>query len=273
MENTTVTNFASVNWTLDGTDYMETYSEDVVVPTSIETAPRTPKPVTLDGASCENPLTALGEGISEHDVTECEAHASTAAEVRKLAESQDWNEAKNLWNSDIAGLYAEWIEKADAEGARNAEDEQAAFAYHMNALEASLGLVCDPAEVGAVSVEERMNKCVRLCYELHSAPGTRSDSLEGDHAALPKVKAGNECRHEAAYLADGSAHIVDDQCESHQATTLLTGRLLEMAADDEDKLVAWQRIQGNWLVRLNAMYDVWYLSSDVPTGHFWIATT
>ena len=262
VENTTVTNIASVWWTVNGTDYFETFSDPVVAPTAIEAVPRTPKAVKLDGATCENPLTALGEGVAEHDVTECEAHTATAADAKALMESRAYSEAKDLWTVEIDEMYAEWIEKADAEGARNAEDEKAAWAYHLSALESSLSLICDSAEAEAIAAEEQMNRTVRLCYELHSAPETRSDSLEGSHTAASGTKAGNECSHETTYLANGSAHVVDSQCETHNITMQLTERLLEMAADDEDRAAAWQRTQGNWLLQLNRMYDAWYLSSD-----------
>ena len=262
VENTYVTNTASAYWTLNGTDYFETWSDPVLVPTSEATAQRVPKKVTLDGGTCENQLTAVGSGVTEHDVTECADHALTAAESKQLTDSQDYAQAKTLWDEEIDALYAEWAELADAEGARNAEDEQAAFMFQLRMLEASLGLVCDEAEVNAVSVEERMNKCVRLCYELHSAPETRSDSLDSAHANASGNQSAAECSHEATYLADGSAHVVDCQCESHRRTMQLTSRMLESAGDGEDKLIAWQRAQGNWLLELNAMYDTWYLASD-----------
>ena len=262
VENTYVVNYASANWTIDGTDYIETFSDPVIAPTSEEILPRVAKEIKLDGVSCENPLTGVGEGVTEHDVTECEDHTETAAKSMELVDGKAYDEAKDLWAEEIGELYAEWIDNADAQGARNAEDEQAAFELHTKALENSIALVCDPEEAKAIAVEERMNKCVRLCYELHSAPETRSDSLESDHSSLPKAKTGDECKHTATYMSDGSAHIVDDQCESHATTTELTNSLLEGAEDDEDRAAAWKRAQGIWLLQLNTMYDKWYLSAD-----------
>ena len=262
VENTIVTNVASAYWTIDGTDYFETYSDPVYAPTAEVAVPRVAKPVNLDGATCENPLTAVGDGVAEHDVTECDDHTETAAESRKLVESKDYGAAKTMWDEEIDELYGEWEENTDAEGARNAEDEQAAFDFQLGALESSLSLICSEEEVQSIVVEERMNKCVRLCYELHSAPETRSDSLSGDHASASKAKSSDECKHEATYLANGSAHVVDGQCETHKQTMQLTSRLLENAEDDDARLIAWKRAQGNWLLQLNTMYDKWYLASD-----------
>ena len=262
VENTYVTNVASANWTFDGTDYLETYSDPVIAPTSEEMVPRTAKEIKLDGTSCENPLTGVGDGITEHDLIECADHAETAAQSRRLAESREYDEAEALWNGEIDALYTEWIAHADAEGARNAEDEKAAFELHTQALENAVSLVCDPAEAKAIILEERMNKTVRLCYELHSAPGARSDSLASEYASLPASTAGDECRHTATYLESGAAHIVDHPCESHQTTMDLTRSLLDSAADEGEKAAAWQRAQGIWLLQLNTMYDKWYLSAE-----------
>lgn len=262
VENTYVVNIASATWTIDGKDYWETFSDPVIAPTAEVMAPRTAKQIRLEGAACENPLTGVGEGVTEHDVTECEDHADTAARSMQLVDEKAYDDAKSLWNEEIDELYAEWVGHADAESARNAEDEKAAFELHTRALENSIGLICSPEEAKSIAVEERMNKCVRLCYELHSAPDTRSDSLDSDYTALPKAGAGSECRHSATYLENGSAHVVDGQCESHRMTARLTGSLLENAADSEERAAAWRRIQNNWLLQLNTMYDRWYLSAD-----------
>ena len=262
VENTTVTNLASAYWTVNGTDYIETWSEPVTVPTAASAVPRQPKPVDLGSAACRNALTAVGDGVAEHDVTECEKHAGTAAESGKLLAEKSYGKARDLWDSDIAELYAEWFEQTDAEGRRNAEDEQAAFGCQLAALEASIRFICDDETVGTVAVEERMNKCVNLCYELHSAAGTRPDSLSGSHTSLPEAGGGSRCGHQATYLENGSAHVVDNQCDSHRQTMQLTKQQLENAKDADDVTAAWMKAQGNWILELNTLYNTWYLSAD-----------
>ncbi len=262
VENTRVTNVASVYWTINGTDYLESFSEPVVAPVSEITVPRVAKKVSREGASCGNPLTGTGDGVTEHDVVVCDRHAETAVLSKQLVGSQSYDEAKALWNGEIDQLYGEWISRADAEGARNAEDEKAAFELQIKALENSISLLCDPAEANAIAVGERMNKCVLLCYELHSAPEARSDILSADHAVLKKVGTGNECSRDVSWLVNGSAHIVDHPCESHNATVRLAEGLLKSIADDADRAVVWQRIQGSWLLQLNVLYDQWYLAAD-----------
>ena len=262
VEDDIVTNIASAWWTVDGTEYVETLSDPVIAPTSENGIARKPRAVRLDGDTCENVLTGVGEGTAVHEVTECTEHTETAAQSGNLIAVGDYEQARELWDEDIAELYKEWTTAADAQNRRDAEDEQAAWEYQMNALEASLALVCDPETVGKAVVEERMNKCVDLCYVLHSAPDTRSDSLEGKHIALPSSGTGDECSHSASYLENGSAQLEDFQCESHTLTMQLTEYLLEIAEDEDDRTNAWLRAQGNWTLELNAMYDAWYLSAD-----------
>ncbi|MCR5297487.1 MAG: DUF11 domain-containing protein [Clostridiales bacterium] len=262
VEDTKVTNVASAWWTVDAVDYTETFSEPVTVPTAEVLKERKAEPVNLDGAACENALTAVGEGVAVHDVTECSEHEKTAADSADLVAQSDYEQARSLWDEDVDELYGEWMDHTDAEGKRNAEDEKAAWEYQLGALEASVSLICGSDEVQAIAVEERMNKCVGLCYELHSAPETRSDSLSGEHVSMPQAKESTVCVHTAVYSENGSARVEDDQCESHMLTMQLTEHLLEIASDDEEITNAWLRAQGNWLLELNTMYDAWYLSAS-----------
>ncbi len=262
VEMTKVTNVASAYWSLDKLTYIETFSDPVVAPTAEVAVERKPKAVKLDGDTCENALTGLGEGVAVHDVTECGEHTGTAEQSSQLVKDGQYDEAKALWDHDIDELYTEWIGQADIEGKRNAEDEKVAWEHQLSALEASMNLVCAPDQVDTIIVEERMNQCVGMCYELHSAPETRVDSLSGKHNSLPDGEETVECMHTATYLENGSAHVVDGQCASHALTMQLTEQLLADADDQESREAAWQRAQRNWILELNTMYDTWYLSAD-----------
>ena len=262
VENTIVTNLASAWWSVEKDEYTETYSDPVIVPTAEETIARKPKPVSLKGDACENTLTAVGDGVTQHDLTECSEHTETAGKSEELVNEGDYTQARALWDADISELYKEWQDATEGEGRRIAENEQAAFDHQLAALDASLSLVCSEKDADTIAVEERMDKCVGLCYELHAAPETRPDSLDGSHTTLDKANQSDECNHSVTYNENGAARYVDDQCESHTLTMQLTQHLLDIAADDEDRTNAWLRAQGNWLLELNTMYDTWYLSAD-----------
>ena len=107
-----------------------------------------------------------------------------------------------------------------------------------------------------------MDKCVTLCYELHTAPEDRKDSVNSSHTSLTETGKGNECVRSVTYNQKGAAHFVDHQCESHMLTMQLTQLLLDSAMDEDDRTDAWLRAQGNWLLELDTMYDTWYLSAD-----------
>ena len=262
VKNTKVDNTAQAVWTVSREWTFTTNSEKVTVPTAEVIRKRKPEPpaVEKDGGICIPTLTAEGEGIEWREVEECERHAETAKSSKALTGAGRYDEAMRLWDADIAALYSEWTRKADPEGARIAENEQAAFNGQMKALSDSLMLVCSPEEAKAILVEERMNKCFGLCYELHDAPGKRPDSREGSHLRLPDASEGEECRHSVTY-GDTTAYTVDGMCSVHAEIFQAARSLTDAAADGESKTAAWQRVQESWLSELDAMYDAWYLSS------------
>ena len=201
---------------------------------------------------------AAGDRTFEYDVVVCVRHAGTAAEARKKIEAGAYSEACALWDAEIDALYAERIGQADMETAGIAVEEQAAFGLQLKSLESALRLVCKESEAAAIAVEERMNECVRLCGELYAS----GFALSAPSAALPESEANKACSHQVTWLADGSAHVTDYLCETHRKTALLAGRLLENITSGEDRVFVWQRVQDYWMQKLNAMYDIWYLSAD-----------
>ena len=107
-----------------------------------------------------------------------------------------------------------------------------------------------------------MEKCIGLCYELHTAPEDRPDSAGGTHTELKKGKAAKNCSRDVICSESGPVHLEDDQCESHTATSLLTQALLAAAENDGDREIVWLRAQSNWLFELDTMYNTWYLSAE-----------
>ena len=208
--------------------------------------------------ACEKRLIASVGGTSEYALAVCARHAGTAAEAVKRMDAGEYTRACALWDAEIDALFAEWIGKADADGAVNAVEEQAAFNLQLKSLEAALALVCKEDEAAAVAAEERMNECVRLCGVLH-ADGS---PFSADTAPLPDSEAGKSCTHRITWQEGGSASIADSLCETHRNIARLAGRLLENITCEEDLVYAWQRAQEYWLLELNAMYDIWYLSAD-----------
>ena len=262
VENTKVTNVASANWSVKKDEYTETYSDPVIAPTAATVSERKPEMKNIAGDACTPSLTAVGEGVSQRDLTECEEHTETAKDAEKLIAEGAYEEASMLWDGEINNLYQEWEKNTDGEARRIAENEQAAFEHQITALGASLSLVCSDKNTQAILTEERMEKCIGLCYELHTAPEERPDSTGGTHKELTKGKKINKCRLDVNYTEAGPVHLEECQCESHILTNQLTQALLEAAEDDNDREIAWLRAQSNWLLELDTMYDTWYLSAE-----------
>ena len=204
----------------------------------------------------------MGEGVAQRYLTECTEHTETAQEAMEMIEDGDYEAASLLWDGEIENLYLEWEKNTSGESRRIAENEQVAFEHQMTALEASMSLVVGGTEAKAIVAEERMEKCVSLCYELHTAPEDRPDSTGGTHTELKKGKTANNCSRDVNYTEAGPVHLKDDQCENHILTTRVTQALLSFAEDDEEREIAWLRAQSNWLLQLDMMYDTWYLSAE-----------
>lgn len=262
VENTIVTNIASAWWTVDGSEYIETLSDPVYAPTAEGALARKVQAVRLEGDACENALTGTGEGTVLREITECSDHAETAEIAGNLLVIGDYEQAAVQWDGDIYGLYDEWMALADAQSRRDVEDELAAWEYQLSALQSSLSLVCDPETVDAVAVEERMNKCVELCGELHSAQGARSGIAVSEPAVPEQSGSSGGCRHSVSYEENGSAQLEDVLCDNHRLAAQLAEYLLAIAEDDDDRTGAWLQAQGIWTLELNNMYDTWYLASD-----------
>ena len=261
VENTKVTNIASVWWSVKAGEFFETYSEPVVVPTTEVMLDKKPKMKPLEGEACVPTLTAMGEDVAQRDLTECEEHTETAKEAGQMIDTGNYTGAAALWDGEIREMYTEWEGSSEGEARRIAENEHAAYDHQAEALDASLALVCSPEEAQAIAAEERMEKCIEMCYELHAAPEDRPDSIQGKHKEAPKGKNDILCSRAVSYAAAGPVHLEDDRCESHATTAQLTQVLLESAEDDEDRTNVWLRTQSNWLMELDAMYDLWYLSA------------
>lgn len=214
------------------------------------------------GAACGDLITAADGGIIEYEIILCAKHAGIVAETKRRMDNQGYEQAKDLLDTAIDELYTEWIGRADAESIRNIVDDQAAFMFRMKSLEAVVRMICPAEEAGRILLEERMNQCVRLCRDLHTAPETRPGSMPAGYAVRPDSEAGKACTHLVTEQTDGSVHISDVLCGNHQQTMQTISRLLENAAGGEEKVIVWQRAQDNWMLELNNMYDIWYLSAE-----------
>ena len=262
VKNTKVTNIASVYWSTEEEEFTETRSEPVTVPTAPAISDRGPRFKKLAGEACTPSLTAMGEGVAQRDLIVCTEHTETVQEAGEMMDDGDYEAASLLWDGETEKLYLEWEKSTSGESRRIAENEQAAFEHQMTALEDSLSLVAGEIEAKAIVAEERMEKCIGLCYELHTAPEGRPDSASGAHTELKKGKTAKNCSRSVDYTEAGHVHLEDDQCESHTLISQLTQTLLAEAENDGERETAWLRAQSNWLFELNRMYDAWYLSAE-----------
>ena len=252
---TRVKNVAIAAWATREHEFV-TKSEPVYVPTAGRQRARKPEPPTVEGTACEPVLLAQGEGTEKVELRECETHAEIAEQSRLLAAIHSYGEAVGVWNTGINRLYSLWAGRADDEGARLAEDEQAAHQRQMEAFAASLALVSDEKTAAAILSEEYLADSVDLCYELHRAPEKRADSVDAAHSGLPAAAPEEKCSRTADY-GETSAVFLTTACETHAETGNLILEMLAEATDPDERALAWGRAQNLLLSDLNDMYDVW----------------
>ena len=211
---------------------------------------------------CGKVLIAEGEDTIEYEIIECDRHETAASASGRMMEAGNYAGAIQFWNDEIAHLYQDRAETVSDESKRHVEEEQAAFENQMKALEASLRLICSEADATAVVVQERMNHCFSLCYEIYTAPAPRTDSFLGEHTILNGAGDNGTCSQESVSLGSGSVHVISHLCRDHRETLAAVLQPVKSAGSTEEKIVAWQEAQKKWLLALNAMYDKWYLSAD-----------
>lgn len=262
IEDTYVLNQAAVVWNPTGKFETVRMSDAVIAPTAANMKARTPQALKLEGDSCDHILSAMGDGVTWHDLTECDVHTQTAKDSGSLVQTGRYADASELWLEDIRALYQEWLDATQGEGRLVVENDENAFKRQTAAWYHAMNLIMEDSAVENLIIESMMNKTVDLCRELHTAPDDRSDSVTAQHSALPEAAQDLVCTHVTTYNDEGAAHYVDCSCEAHRRTAEITDYLLALAEDDEDREQVWIMARGNWQTELNSLYNVWYQAAD-----------
>ena len=176
----------------------------------------TGKPVTAD--YCVPTLLGSGEGTAEIGLKLCEAHLARVSRARALMSASPENgpEAAALLTDAVHDLYADLYAKT---GDSVFFEEQAAFDVLMQNLSA-FRAAKDPAGAAAGYagvIEALTEKCVNLCYEAHTAPSDRKDSVFSRETAFLSEEGGAMCVRTFAETPDG-ALIHENLCGQHRNT-------------------------------------------------------
>ena len=263
-----VINQAWIEW-IYHREKQEAWSEPVIVPTG---EPKKAEPEDC----CVRTLIGLGTddavGIAKYTLDYCHVHKPVADDVAAhidaakddAAKLEAWQYAVQAWtdalNREYDGVLAE---AATEEEKAIIQNEKDLFFADMARWQDALGLEYpdDGVLVTMLVSEQLMNKTADLCYEHHTAPNARVDSLSHRHLELEPIEAGPECARAVDATKTGAKYI-ENLCETHRMAWAIVMQAVEAAETDEALADAWQRAKQVWTVELYGVTAKRYLAAD-----------
>ncbi len=170
----------------------ETEEDEGPTPTPVPVTP-TPMPEKTD--VCSRTLNGKGHAIADYTRHICETHVQAAKEVKDLLDSASTDEqktnayveAQGIWCNEINAMYQSLADsrKTEEEKAIVLEDKDL-FYDSVFAYTKSLELIYPDDLLQRMFIIEELyrDKCVDLCYEIHTAPAKRVDSYLRDYTNM-----------------------------------------------------------------------------------------
>ena len=263
------------------------WSEPVESPTGFETPPEPtinpgdgrksidggddepePDPKDHDGKPgpdyCRRTLTGVGDGRRAYTLDFCSEHIRTWNTVNAMMafsgsdgdQTALWQTAIDLWTEALNDEYRSMLVQAAPQDIPALMNEQAMFYLQVNCRRDALAMLNpnDPSLPLKQASEMLMNKCADLCYERHTAPEDRVDSLNGTHETLPPARPGEICGRETETTATGTAY-VEAACAAH-AVIENDARMTAVISGN------WPVVKRLWLAQLDILTNARYMAAD-----------
>ncbi len=240
----------------------------------IDEKPGFDTPITLDGDSgeyipCKRILDAHGYGESDYTLHTCTIHQPTADKVASLvnaaktdAEKLDaWKQAQELWTAEIDKIYDACFKAANNVTAMTAIiNEKAMFYAQLNVYKAALALEYDEITVEMKIAEALMNRCTDFCYEIHTAPEARVDSLLGSFQMLNDAEPAENCKREILSAEGSDVKYAEKLCKEHaDIQALIDNAINDSKTKIED---AFDHSINLWRGELDTDTNVRYKAAD-----------
>ena len=234
----------------------------------------TPAPRTQETALyCRPFLTGVGAGAAEYALDLCDRHAGTAAKAKALIDAAGdgearlaaWQQVIALWTEALNGEYDALCEGLSEADRAVVVEERAQFYIQLTCLRDELALIWpeDPVRVAETVANELTDKCAEVCYEAHTAPEARIDSLiTGDWARLEAADTAEECLCARKAADEGQIRIAERLCDTHRATDEAVMALVLEADTPQALIEAWRRARTLWLGELDALVSARCLRAD-----------
>ena len=243
---------------------------DFVIPLLTPETESAPEPAPTQEPvrdACMFTLDGHGDGVAEYTLIYCTSHEQLRESTRRaLASAGDDRKealeaAMEQWREALDSEYDALLSQLGETGRAAVEAERAAFIELLEARQALL-LRADPGreeEVGQRVLEMLMRKVSEICYERHTAPEARADTMaNADLAALEPGQEVWPCEVFTAPIPNGE-RTHETLCADHREIERCTG---ELTAAHETNEEAWHQVKLLWLVELDKFTNERYIISD-----------
>ncbi len=224
-----------------------------LVPPQVVAPDVTPDPQS--GSFCRRVLTALESGEARYELIFCGEHLAVELSARGMTGKQ----AKNLWTDAVNEGYGALAAKYPGDTAALIDTERALFFNQLKAFQTVAAAREGEEKALTRAVEQLRNRCLDLCYALHTAPSQRLDSALRD--GIPVISemddAPDKCLMESEETSFGS-RVRYRVCREHIIIQSFLNQQRETAVSAGDAANAFRKSRALWKNALmkaaNALY-------------------
>ena len=134
------------------------------------------------GDCCERELLGIAGNMARYSVHLCGEHVKVEQAVEELLESgaaDAWQQAYKLWQAALDDMYEQLLDAATDEARVTVLNDRMNYYLWLGSYEKVLNLIYPdaPETVAEKLSDNMMERCVDLCWELHTAPEARKDTM------------------------------------------------------------------------------------------------
>ena len=211
------------------------------------------------GDHCVRTIVSRDNASVSYEISFCSTHTAIQSSVLMMTQAATTPEAQTqaatyavtLWRAEVEKLYQEIYGAADPLAKVTVMKEYVCFVTDMANYEAMLKQLYpdQPALVAQKVAAMWENKCVSLCYEMHTDAADRKDSLLAVTPATGATAVACTCVN--ASETNGKKTCTQSFCSTHSFPYSMIDILLQ----GNDTTEAWTMVRQIWTVELTSAYN------------------
>ncbi len=220
-----------------------------------------PGKLPLGESSCVRTITGKDNASASYEISFCADHVAAQSTVLMMKQTATTPEMKMqtaayavaMWRTEAAKLYQQLLDAADNQGKITVMTEYVRFLTDVANYEAMLKVLHpdQPAVVAQKIADIWEDKCVTLCYEIHTAAAQRKDSLLSVTAA---TGAAADCTCTVTAETAGTKAYTQGFCATHA----FPFGMIDMMLQDKNTAEGWAMVRQIWTVELTSAYNMIY---------------